>query len=156
MHLDVFDVSHKRITLSQEMVTKAGRLVHLRKPEFSVLTAVYSARSVFTHYSFYCIKKCQQVASSFSSLELFIASRDKQCLRLIHAALRYTIGQKIFLLIPPSYYNPGAQGEKGFRLQRIISVYMCMCFCAVVRNRSRALMKAFCSVIIKLCNQITK
>lgn len=75
----------------------------------------------------------QQTASSVLSLKLFIVSRDKQSLRVIHAALRCTIRLVEHFLthswLPPSYYDSEAQGEKkvsDFRAFFCVYVFVCV------------------------------
>lgn len=134
-----------------------GKPVHLKKAR-SVFSQNRHTRSVFIHCSFYWRKTCHQTTSSVSSPELFIVSRDKQSLRVIHAALRCTIRLVEHFLthswLPPSYYDSEAQGEKKFQTSEHSSVYIWVC--AGVRDTDWGLMQAFCTVFIKLCNQITK
>lgn len=66
-----------------------------------------------------------------SSLELFIVSRDKQSLTIIHAVLRCTIKIVEHFLthswLPPSYCDSQAQGEKNVSDTRAFFVRWCVC-----------------------------
>lgn len=141
----LFDILHKWIPLSWEVIDRQGDSSSSLSSEFS-LQYILCDVSVFIHSSFYYRNKCHQTASSASSLELFIVSGDKQSLRVIHAALRCTIRLVEHFLthswLPPSYYDSEAQGEKSFRLQSIISV--CVCVCVMETE----LIYAFCTQIL--------
>lgn len=84
------------------------------------------------------------------SLKLFIVSRDKQPLRVIHAALRCTISLVEHFLthswLPPSYYDSETQGEKKFQTSEHSSA--CVCVCAGVRDIE--LMQAVSACIYKI------
>lgn len=148
----VFEVLHKLIMLSWGLVIQAGKLVQFRKPKLSVLTAVYTARSLFIHSSFYCRRKmswqvqshcwscllCQETNSSWESF-----------MQHWNVLLGGTFSDS-FLASSFILWLRGTGWERFQTSERYF-----VCLCAVVRDRNRELMQAFCTVIIKLCIQIT-